>query len=88
VTAAERECGALALISERSLADLDRLFRPHTFAAAGIHGAERRDARGVVSRLTGQPSQLDDARTRLHRLKAVSAAQRCPGCRPPHVRVQ
>jgi len=39
--------GALALISGRTLADIDRLFgagRP----AAGQHGAERRDARGGV----------------------------------------
>lgn len=38
--------GALALVSGRSLADLDRLFAPMRFPAAGLHGAERRDARG------------------------------------------
>jgi len=43
-------CGALALISGRSIADLDRLFAPLVLPAAGLHGAERRDARGVVHR--------------------------------------
>jgi trehalose 6-phosphate phosphatase len=39
--ASERD-GALALISGRPLADIDRLFRPWRGAAAGLHGAERR----------------------------------------------
>ena len=34
--------GALALVSGRRLADLDRLFDPWRGAAAGLHGAERR----------------------------------------------
>jgi trehalose 6-phosphate phosphatase len=38
--------GALALISGRTLADLDRLFAPLAIACAGQHGAERRDAAG------------------------------------------
>lgn len=42
--------GALALISGRSLVDLDRLFAPTPPVAAGQHGAERRDARGKVHR--------------------------------------
>jgi trehalose 6-phosphate phosphatase len=37
----ERE-GALALISGRPIAELDRLFRPWRGAAAGLHGIERR----------------------------------------------
>ncbi len=37
--------GAVALISGRALADIDRLFGPGR-PAAGQHGAERRDARG------------------------------------------
>lgn len=43
---ARRHEGALALISGRTLADLDRLFRPWRGAAAGMHGAERRRADG------------------------------------------
>jgi trehalose 6-phosphate phosphatase len=36
--------GALALISGRRLADLDRLFEPARYPAAGQHGLERRGA--------------------------------------------
>jgi trehalose 6-phosphate phosphatase len=35
--------GALALISGRSMAELDQLARPYHFPLAGVHGAERRD---------------------------------------------
>lgn len=38
--------GALALISGRSLAQLDALFGPNVFPAAGLHGVERRDSLG------------------------------------------
>lgn len=44
---AEQRDGALALISGRSLAELDRLLRPWRGAAAGLHGAERRRADGT-----------------------------------------
>mgnify|MGYP001545183353 CR=1 FL=1 len=42
--------GALALITGRSVADLDRLFAPLALPAAGQHGAERRDGPGRVHR--------------------------------------
>lgn len=38
--------GALALISGRPIAELDRLFRPWQGAAAGLHGIERRHPDG------------------------------------------
>lgn len=38
--------GAVALVSGRPIADLDRLFGPHRWSAAGVHGLERRDAQG------------------------------------------
>ena len=38
--------GAVALISGRPIADVDRLLRMPQLAVAGQHGAERRDARG------------------------------------------
>ena len=44
---AQRE-GALALISGRPLAQLDRLFQPWQGAAAGLHGLERRRADGIL----------------------------------------
>ena len=34
--------GALALVSGRSVQDVDNLFAPLAFAAAGLHGTERR----------------------------------------------
>src|SRR5439155_15844848 len=46
--ASERD-GALALISGRRIADLDRLFRPWHGAAAGLHGIERRRPDGSWS---------------------------------------
>jgi len=38
--------GALALVSGRSVADVDRLFAPLVLPAAGLHGIERRSATG------------------------------------------
>ena len=42
--------GALALISGRTVADLDALFAPLVLPAAGQHGVERRDAAGRTHR--------------------------------------
>ncbi|HLS80964.1 MAG TPA: trehalose-phosphatase [Steroidobacter sp.] len=40
--------GALALVSGRSVSDLDALFSPARFCAAGVHGCERRTASGAL----------------------------------------
>ena len=42
----QRLSGAIALVSGRRIDELDRLFAPLQLAAAGVHGAERRDAVG------------------------------------------
>jgi trehalose 6-phosphate phosphatase len=42
--------GALALVSGRAVADIDRLFAPRQFCVSGQHGAERRGAGGAVYR--------------------------------------
>ena len=42
--------GALALISGRAIADVDRLFAPLALPLAGQHGVERRDAAGRLHR--------------------------------------
>ncbi len=47
--------GAVAIVSGRSIADLDQLFSPLTLPAAGLHGAERRDARGGLHRRAADP---------------------------------
>ena len=42
--------GALALVSGRSLQQIDRLFAPLRLSAAGLHGLERRNLRREVVR--------------------------------------
>jgi trehalose 6-phosphate phosphatase len=67
---ARRFGGALALVSGRSLSDLDRLFRPFRFAAAGVHGAERRDAQGRLHYSGLSREDLEPARGELERFAA------------------
>lgn len=57
--------GALALVSGRTLNDLDHLFAPLRFCAAGVHGWERRGAGGQVIRPPLDPQTLDAAREHL-----------------------
>jgi trehalose 6-phosphate phosphatase len=54
--------GALALVSGRTIADLDRLFVPLRLPAAGAHGAERRSASGHATRREADPRALESAR--------------------------
>lgn len=67
---ARRFGGALALVSGRSLGDLDRLFHPFRFAAAGVHGAERRDIGGKLHRAGLGREALDPVRGELARFAA------------------
>jgi trehalose 6-phosphate phosphatase len=60
--------GAVALISGRNLADLDRLFGPLLYPAAGQHGLERRDAAGHVVCSVG-------AMERIHQAELALASQ-------------
>lgn len=50
--------GALAVISGRALVRIDELFSPLVLPAAGQHGAERRDAKGVRHRHRFQANVL------------------------------
>lgn len=54
--------GAVALISGRTVASIDRLFAPLSFAAAGQHGAERRTAAGTLQRHAPGAAQVEAAR--------------------------
>ncbi len=67
----KRTSGAVALVSGRSLADLDRLFAPLRLAAVGVHGAEQRPLGGAAAKSV-RPPRLDDALR--HRLLALAGA--------------
>lgn len=62
--------GALALISGRSVADVDGLFTAYRFCVAGQHGAERRDAAGMLHRHGLPLARLRAAGQELERLAA------------------
>jgi trehalose 6-phosphate phosphatase len=66
--------GALALVSGRSLQQLDRIFSPRQWPAAGLHGLERRDASGRIHRPHGSHPDLLSLRPQLEAL-----ARRDPG---------
>jgi trehalose 6-phosphate phosphatase len=58
--------GALALVSGRSIRQLDALFAPLKLPVAGVHGGERRDCRGQMHYLAPNAAErLDAARTSL-----------------------
>lgn len=67
---AGHEGGALALISGRTIRELDRLFAPCVFPAAGQHGLERRDAQGKLMRPHVDTELLRPARETLSRIGA------------------
>jgi trehalose 6-phosphate phosphatase len=57
--------GAIALVSGRSLEQLDRLFSPLRLCAAGLHGLERRNLATGVVRAGPEPAAYQPARMRL-----------------------
>jgi trehalose 6-phosphate phosphatase len=65
--------GAVALVSGRSVEDIDRLFAPLAFPAAGQHGTERRAADGKMHRHTPPLDDLGRAAARIVRLTAAHA---------------
>jgi trehalose 6-phosphate phosphatase len=66
--------GAVAMITGRAIADVDRLFPGCELLTAGQHGLERRTAAGRVIRHTPPARRLDATRRRLG-----EAAARHPG---------
>ncbi|WP_410015423.1 trehalose-phosphatase [Sodalis sp. C49] len=67
--------GAVALVSGRSLTELDALSAPLHGPAAGVHGAERRDARGEIHRTDLSP----ELAMKLER-ELTQAIAAFPGC--------
>jgi trehalose 6-phosphate phosphatase len=63
--------GALALISGRSVGDIDNLFAPLTLPAAGQHGTERRTADGTMHRHAPPIENLGRAAAEIVRLTAA-----------------
>jgi trehalose 6-phosphate phosphatase len=62
--------GALALVSGRTIVDLDRLFGRSDLPAAGLHGCERRDAHGRLHVAPVAVEQLAEVRAGLVKLTA------------------
>lgn len=65
--------GAVALISGRSVADIDKLFSPLALPAAGQHGTERRAADGSVRRHLPPLDLLGRAAADIVRLTAANS---------------
>ncbi|ALN72513.1 trehalose-phosphatase [Aureimonas sp. AU20] len=57
--------GAFAVVSGRRIVDLDHFLRPLRFAAAGVHGLERRDGPGEPVVPLAGPEGLDPLRVAL-----------------------
>lgn len=62
--------GAVALISGRSIADVERLFAPLDVPIAGLHGVEHRDAAGAVHRHAMDEEALRSAHAHLEQVAA------------------
>ncbi len=57
--------GALALVSGRALATIDRLFQPLRLTAAGLHGLERRTPGGEIEKSNGAADRLGQVRAEM-----------------------
>src|SRR5689334_2252648 len=62
--------GALALVSGRTIQNLDQLLGTTSLPAAGLHGCERRDAAGQLHVAPIAREQLADVRAGLERMVA------------------
>jgi len=62
--------GAIAIVSGRSIADIDRVLHPLRLPAAGLHGVERRDAAGRIRAPFIDETPLDAVRESLLRFVA------------------
>jgi len=76
---AQQHRGAVALISGRSMVELDELTRPHRLPLAGVHGAERRDINGNTHIVS-----LPDALQKELHARLALALEALPGCELEH----
>lgn len=67
----QRLSGAVALVSGRSIENLDALFAPYRLPAAGLHGLQRRGADGDLHEVE-EPTALDALRPALLKLASSS----------------
>ena len=65
--------GALAIISGRSIDDVDKLIASHRIAVAGIHGLMRRDAEGRLHQADFDRAALEDLTSQLQAATAGKA---------------
>ncbi|MEM9047315.1 MAG: trehalose-phosphatase [Pseudomonadota bacterium] len=63
--------GAVAIVSGRDMAVIDRYLAPLQLPVAGSHGSQRRSADGSVHRLAGERSALTDASAALQAFAAA-----------------
>src|ERR1700761_8084502 len=68
----ERTGGALALVSGRSLNDIDLIFAPHEYPAVGGHGAEMRLSTDGEAVATHAPPMDKELKKRLAAIAALS----------------
>lgn len=79
--------GSVAIVTGRSLADLDRHLHPLRLPASGVHGAEFRDVDGAVSRIVA--ADMGPAQTLIEALCDADARLRLelkPGALALHYR--
>jgi len=68
----EKTSGALALVSGRSLNDIDLIFAPDQFPAVGGHGAEMRSSTGSEAVATHAPPMDGELKRRLAAIAKLS----------------
>ena len=62
--------GAVALISGRSVEDVDRILAPHRLAVAGVHGSQRRSVEGHMYHAADSVEWVERIRPELERFVA------------------
>jgi trehalose 6-phosphate phosphatase len=80
---------AVAIVSGRSVLDLERFITPLGLPLAGVHGLERKNARGEMVRMPLDESGLQRAKTRLRAFSLAHAgilAEEKPGSIALHYR--